>query len=142
MAAAWAQPASAAPHAGTLFSPAQSPIRRESVPEPDPAAARRASRAALHAGIEQTARPMPLGSFVRGSSVLDGSPAGRLASHAADGPAPDAAPRIDWRGTQPACFNVPRAARPAWLPAFLGTTPIAAKLPDALHGLTIRIEAR
>ncbi|EXI65626.1 MAG: rhombotarget A [Candidatus Accumulibacter adjunctus] len=142
MAAAWAQPASAEPHAATPFPPAPSPIRREYLPEPDPAAVRRASEAALYAGMQQTARPMPLDSFLRGSSVLAGNPAGRPAARPADGPAPDAAPRIDWRGTQPACFQVPRAARPAWLPAFLGTTPNAAKPPGALPGLTIRIAAR
>ncbi|MEF8755097.1 MAG: hypothetical protein V5B60_14410 [Accumulibacter sp.] len=76
MAAAWAQAASAAPHAGTPFPPAPSPIRRESVAEPDPAAAGRASEAALHAGMQQTAPPLPLDSFLRETAVLDGSPAG------------------------------------------------------------------
>jgi len=96
MVAAWAQPASDTPHAGTLFSPAQSPNRRECVPEPDPAAARRVSGAAPHAGMEQTAAPkMPLASFVRGTSVLDGSPAGLRRVQQTDGPARDVPPRID-----------------------------------------------
>ncbi|MEF8727191.1 MAG: Ig-like domain-containing protein [Accumulibacter sp.] len=142
MATLWAQPAPAAPHAGTPFPPAPGPIRRESVPEPDPAAAGRASEAALHAGMQQTVPPLPLDAFLRETAVLDGSPTGRPASQPADGPEPDAAPRIDWRGTQPACLQVPRAARPAWLPAFLGTTPVAAHLPGTPPGLTIRIAAR